>query len=227
ALDASQTQAFMRLRKFATGGKGAKSSRSGYLYRISSLSKLMTYCPKWTSSSPRKEDQPWVAFRLMEKEIKRTGKWIPLDKYAQETYSTPRGFTFWSSQEIDPSDLSKVISSIHKLGIPNDWLEEYSIVLMCNIDDLASGPCIPTVLDAFTSHIFHPTRESRAPEFGIAISLSLSKALAKAATEFVLGPVPVSAIKLHPILVPRSTKPYIGARNPLLIDLLKAYYDEL
>jgi hypothetical protein len=226
-----QIQKLMQIDSFRTGATGLSVTlpEQEYLYRISPIQKVLSYTTQWTSPYPRKEDQPWVAFQIWKNEINRTRGWLPLAKYASGSFASPREFSFWTSQELSPADMSRLVEDIHALGIPNDWLNEYCVLMRLRVQSLqsANGLCVPTVLDAFDSPIFHPTRESDNPNGGIAIKLDLSSRLSSGYAEFAIGRIDVSAIDIYPVQIPDDEVEFIVSTNPVLLVSLKNYYERL
>jgi hypothetical protein len=214
---------------FAQAGEGsvAPIPSTQYLYRISSISKIQNYSMGWISATPRRDDQPWVVFRIWNREVDRTGDWLQFSKYAGGLFESPRGITFWSSRELRAAQFTSLLQDISAIGIPNSWLEEYCAILRCDVSGFGIKPRIPTVLDAFNSHIFHPTREADSPNSGMAIKLSLSETLTLGHEEFVLRGVDTSAIDVYPVFMPQGQTSYIDSYDSRLIDLLGLYYEAL
>lgn len=221
--------ALMAHGSFKNGGAGSLANlpTTDYLYRISSISKILSYSQDWNSASPRKMDHPWVVFRVWQTQLERTKKWLPLSDYAKGTFASPRGISFWSSTELEASDVRALLQTVHGMGIPNNWLEEYCAILRCRVTHLKDDSRIPTVLDAFNSNIFHPTNESELPTTGVAIRLSITSSLATGHDEFVLRGVTTDAIELYPVFIPNAASSYIDSFDSRLVSLLASYYQTL
>lgn len=227
-LSAHQIEELMNIPNFSHGasGKGAVLPNQEYLYRISTITRLLSYTTGWHSASPRKEDLPWVAFRFFEAEMSRTKRWLPLAQYAGGRFSSPRGFSFWSSQELPLGPLSLLLENAHRVGVPNDWLDEVCVLMRCRTNHLKSENLshIPTVVDGFDSHIFHPTKEAERPTCGVAINLKLSSSLSTGRDEYVLGPIQTDAIEVFPVQIPGDSTPQIDSFSMVLLGLLETYY---
>lgn len=227
-LSAHYIQELMKAPFFLYGAAGNVASlpKQEYLFRISTISKLLSYTTSWTSTLPRKEDLPWVAFRLFEAQLGRTMRWLPLKRYANGEFCSPRNFSFWSGQELAPSPVSQLLENTHKVGVPNDWLDEVCVIMRCRTEylDKESLTHVPTVLDSFDSHIFHPTKEADSPLCGIAINLNLSSSLASGRDEYVVGPIGTEAIEIYPVHIPSGSTPQIDSFSLVLLALLEAYY---
>lgn len=209
---------------------------SGYIYRICPIKKLTDYSHNWFSSSPRKDDQPPLIFHLWKKKVeelerKAGGKkvWLRLRSYARDRFYGPRSFSFWTGHELDPYDSAKLLVSAHALGLPNDWIDEYSVVMKCDTSFLQgrAEAKIPTTLDGFDSHIFHPRRESLVPPSGITIELSLTAPLHRGQDEFAIGPVETAAIQMYPVQIPSTLLPCIKSDDNRLLSSLHVYYQQL
>jgi hypothetical protein len=227
-LNLTQISNLMSVDSFRDGAGGAAATlpNQEYLYRICSITKALSYTSEWTSAYPRKEDLPWVAFRLWLNELERTRQWLPLGNYARGRFAGPRGFSFWTSRELSPSDEVGLMIDIHSLGIPNDWLDEYSVLLRCRTTgvDFESLLHVPTVLDGFDSHIFHATKESDRPTCGVAIKLGLTDSLSVGHNEFAVGHIPVQSIEICPVHLPVNAASYIDSHSDILLYSLRSYY---
>jgi len=227
-LSARELQELMNSPNFSRGASGntAVLPNQEYLYRISTITKLLSYTTQWHSTSPRREDLPWVAFRFFEAEVSRMRRWLPLAQYAGGEFASPRGFSFWSSQELMQSPLSRLLENAHRVGVPNDWLDEVSVIMRCRTKYLESENLahIPTVVDSFDSHIFHPTKEVERPTCGVAINLKLSSSLSTGRDEYVLGPIQTDAIEVYPVRIPGDSSPQIDSFSMVLLGLLETHY---
>lgn len=231
-------QNLMKEKWFREGAQGASATlpTSGYIYRICPIAKLTSYTSGWFSSTPRQVDQPPLIYQLWKEKIdyleKNSGGqrvWLRLRRYARGTFQSPRKFTFWTGHEIAPHDPVKLLVVAHNLGLPNDWLDEYSVVLKCEARLLQDNALahIPTTLDGFDSHIFHPRREVVHPPSGVTIMLSLTAPLNRGYDEFAVGPIDTTAIQLYPVRIPQKIFPYIKWDDPQLLNYLRSYYKNL
>jgi hypothetical protein len=217
---------------FSIGGIGtpARVPNQEYLYRLSPVKKAAKYSSVWTSSSPRAEDQPPVIFGHWNDAFKKSkGQWLRLGDYAQGHFASPRGFTFWTSFELQPDgvvDNTYHMSTghAHRLGLPNDWLDDHSVILRCRVKRVGEMAHVPTVLDGFDSEIFYPTRAANNPPSGITIELNFPGPLKDSKEEFALRKIDVREIEMLPVIVDTDVEPYINSDSPVLWNLLAKYY---
>lgn len=232
-LSNAQLKALMKTNAFRYGaaGKEAELTDYQYLYRISTIRKVQSYTTQsdWKSTTPRRDDQPWVAFQYWENEFSRSRRWLRLSDYADGVFASPRGFSFWTNQELPSGDVEKLLTDVHALGIPNDWLDEYCLLMRLDIRSLDDSDLarIPTVLDAFDSYIFHATKESENPTCGMAIKLDLNHPLGIGHSEFAVRPVATTKIEILPVYIPEDASPYVNSRDELLLNSLNSYYGSL
>ncbi|HUQ32270.1 MAG TPA: hypothetical protein VM095_09120 [Pyrinomonadaceae bacterium] len=223
---------------FRMGAQGAPATlpAGGYVYRLCPIAKLTAYSPGWFSNTPRQVDQPPLIYRLWKKKVEELEKnaggqrvWLRLSRYARGTFQSPRQFSFWTGYDLDPHNPHKLLADAHDLGLPNDWLDEYSVILKCETASFqgASPARIPTTLDGFDSQIFHPRREIAVPPSGVTIKLSLTIPLNKGYDEFAFGPIDTAAIHLYPVHIPQNITPCIKSDEPRLLNSLRVYYTNL
>lgn len=161
---------------------------------------------------------------------KSKGGWIRLSKLAAGTYTcSPRHFSWWTSFPL----YQDVISSAHRIGMTNDWIAEHCVVLRCPIDYINRNNLafVPSVIDAFMQMIFHPTRDTVCPPYGITIDLSLYPVtLTPGIDEVVLRQLPVEEIEILPVHADsayRKGKTVVISNSPEFSMLLEYYYQNI
>lgn len=164
--------------------------------------------------------------RLLVEDQKKIGDWLPLSRYCKGYLHNYRKMTWWTSYpllSILPNDCA------HLIGLTDDWVNQYSTVLRINVVDLQKGDevRVPTAIDAFSSSVFHTTKDSDRPLSGITIDLRKKAPLSSGTDEFVLGPIDVSKVHLQPLYVPDNAATSIDSSDPTLWALLESYYDKL
>jgi hypothetical protein len=216
--------------EFATGGTGPSASTSAnFIYHLTSVGKLVKNT-KWSffpSGFPNKKTPDWRVFEYLVSEYKKTSQWLLLQNYAKGKYGGFRNFTWWTSFELDPTD---IVCKAHKLGLPNRWIQNYGIILRCRvthsrIDNLHH---VPTVVDGFPSEIFRPMDFRVLPlTSGRTIDLETKGKLIDGVEEFTLSPVPVEPIEFKPVLINAPVRGHRVVRNARLWQLLEMFYNSL
>lgn len=225
-----QFQPLMANTEFANGGTGPSASASGeFIYHLTSVRKLVKNT-RWSffpSGFPRPKSAAWRVFEYLVADYKKTSNWLLLRNYANGKYGGFRNFTWWTSLELDPTD---IVCKAHKLGVPNQWIPNYAIILRCpvthiKIDNLHH---VPTVIDGFHSEIFRPMDFRVSPlTSGRTIDLETKGQLKDGVEEFTLSPVPVSQIEFKPVLINTPDRDHRVVRNARLWQLLSTFYDSL
>jgi hypothetical protein len=224
SLTETQRKRLMEFEAFSQGGKGleAKLPDQKFLYRMSALMNVVNFS-SWKREYPNEDDY----FQEILRTFKRKKGWIPLEKHARGPFKPPRGITFWTSLPLQPEDL---FSRAYQLGLPNNWVAKRVLLLRYKVSHLANSHVvrIPTVLDAFTSEIFHPTQEANHPSHGIAIDISDTTNLHAGAPEFVLSNLRIEHIEMYPVMagieLSGTHKCYLDTKLRLS---LHAYYQTL
>lgn len=224
ALVREQIEKLMSIPGFAVGGNGSLASRSEseFIYRISGIRKVVSFTDWFWPSKRRNDDDIWNELKSAFDEP----EWLSLDAYSRGALSGPRGITWWTDLDVLSTN---IICGAHSMGLPNDWVSKYSLILRCPTAVIPERSFrVPTVLDAFDSEIFHPTTDANSPSSGIAISLDGAGPLSTGAHEFVLLDVDVQHIKFQPILIDRR----IRSRHSIDLNSsfrprLKDYYESL
>jgi hypothetical protein len=229
ALEREPLEGLMSSEFFARGGErlAAASSGARFLYRLCALRKVVGYAD-WVTASDKERtvDDLWLTLKL---DSDASGGWIPLSRYARGLLTGPRGFTWWTLLNLFGTNL---ICGAHAIGLPNDWLTKYSVILRYPLERAAAGDSIfiPTVLDAFDGEIFYPTESETKPSAGSAISIEHSAALESGADEFVLVDVDVEAVEFIPVFIDlrmKESHPVNLDPDPGLRTLLETYYESL
>jgi hypothetical protein len=206
------------LSKTAAGLSAVIKTR-GFLYSLASTSKVVNYTGWFfpDSTLPARD----IHSTLVDHSVDEGG-WLPLARYATGELSGFRKITWWTKFEPDGNHLRFA----HRLGLPNDWLSPFSILLRCRAANVLAA--VPTAVDAVLSPIFHPTQDSLKPPEGITIDLRPRPALTDGNAEYVSSDIPVSAIEMAPILIePAAFAAHPIRLNPELAALLETYYRSL
>jgi len=161
---------------------------------------------------------------------KGKGGWTPLRRLARGGYRCePRHFSWWTTFPL----FRDVISGAHRIGMTNNWVAEECVVLRCPVEYVNSHGLayVPSVIDAFTQMIFHPTKHSSSPPHGVTIDLSLYPVtLSPGIDEVLLPGLPVDQLEIMPVSVDdeyRKGKNAVLSGCPVFRDLLKSYYENL
>jgi hypothetical protein len=214
---------------FMRGSRGYPRNISGheFIYRLSGIKELATNRSiNWFSHV--KADQPARAlFEHVSDDFRRTGDLLPLSRYAQGSLKGCRNIMFWTTH---PLGSGNIISDAHLIGLTNNWLRKWSVILQCRIEDLSkeNDVRVPTAIDAYTELIFHPTEDHAKPSCGTTIRLSEEAGpLAEGTTEFVINSIEVEKIRMLPVLIDNASEPCVHSKDPNLWGALDAYYSSL
>jgi hypothetical protein len=198
----------------------------GYLYRICTVKDLVSGTTRWLADF---EDEPDIAVWDL---ISGTGlnQWFPLREFGAGTYTCrPRAFSWWTTFPL----YSDVISGAHRIGMTNDWVPFQCFVLRCPTTYVSSMnlACVPSVIDAFMQKIFHATRDSTSPWYGVTIDLSMfPETIFPGIDELMLPAVDVNQLD---VLAIEANDVYCAGKNnvtsndPILLDMLAEYYKRL
>jgi hypothetical protein len=213
---------------YSGGSRGyvGKIHGDDFIYRVAGIKELaidksITWISRIRSGQPPRE-----LFRLVNQDYKRSRNWLPLNRYAVGELSGYRNVTFWTTHELQPAT---IVHDSHLIGLTNNWLKEWSVIIRCRVKDLigANSVRVPTVLDAFTEQIFHPTEDSPRPSSGITIELSAAGPLAPGKMEFVLDPIRTDKLQIRPCFISNKSLPCIHSKDRGLWKLLDRYYRTL
>jgi len=227
ALNSAAITALMSCASFAEVGNGliANLPQSRNLYRITSVMNLVRYTT-WTAipNQDNTDDEVWRELAL---DRERNGDWLSLHSYANGHLRGFRGITWWTTRE---GLLTNPVQVAHSMGLVNDWIPSYAIVLRCSSDGIRASTkvTVPDIVDGFVQEVFHPTRDVERPASGLTINLGPDNKLTHGGDEFVAGPLPVEQIQMWPIQITpemRAARPVWLGSN--LWDALYSYYDTL
>lgn len=226
-LTADQMGEFKKERWFAgsSSGLAAIISNGKYLYRLAPVIKLATYASEWFATPSIKLDA-WRFIRKLQADLELKRDWLEYSAYAKGTFASPRNISFWTTFEFGAKD---IVKGANNVGLPSNWIIRQMVILRLDISKLSRGNrvFVPTVLDAFNSEIFHPTKDIESPPSGSAIHLN-SGFLSQGADEFVLGPLPVELVDLWPVVLEETEIELQGVRSDSsLWKLLHSYYSNL
>lgn len=161
---------------------------------------------------------------------KSKGDWVPLSRFARGSYSCePRHFSWWTTFPL----FQDVIRGAHQIGMTNDWVATECVVLRCPAAYVKSKGLanVPSVIDAYTQMIFHPTRRDSSPPHGVTINLSLYPlALTPGIDEVLLPALPVDVLEILPVNATdayRKGKKKVHSDWPELYSLLRGYYENM
>jgi len=217
---------FRNLKAYTDGSAGyvGKITGSDVIYRLSGLTKVAK-SPGVIWRSHIKADAPDPdLYRLIEEDYKRIRDWVALGRYCTGYVCNDRNFSWWTTFPIDPLAVNE---SAHLLGLTNNSLHPYSIVLRCPVASLTryNSIRVPTAIDAYRSPVFHTTRDSDKPKSGITVKLSKPGPLSEGVDEFVLKSVEVDKIDIMPVFISDRLNPYFDSDvDPDLWTLLYDYY---
>lgn len=159
------------------------------LYRIANLKKMFLANDDFIISvrddAPRikkirtEADIPPAFDQLRYSERHNPERWLRLSDYLS-IYEPVRGLSWWTpfplGEARDPVDL---LSRVHRIGLPNDWIGEYSVIMKLDLSSSetpstspnAPTVWVPSVIDACLSSIFKAQPQKSNPKSGIAINI--------------------------------------------------------
>jgi len=228
ALTSTDLSTLMAHPVFSEVGNGlpAKLPATGYIYRLTSAMNLVT-STDWTAT-PGGENTDFDIWQELAFASQRQGDgWVPLGSYARGLLRGFRGATWWSTIDDLVTD---PVTGAHRLGIVNDWIPSFGVVLRCKVTSVVELPrlTVPDIIDGFAQEIFHPTRDEDGPLCGITIHLETASSVRLGVEEYIAPPLDVHAIELHPVHI---TRPMKNARaiwlGQALWDSLCAFYANL
>jgi hypothetical protein len=226
ALEREHIDHLMTNQFFAQGGRGLPASVSGpqFLYRICNIRKIVEYTSWIPANRYENNEDIWLNLK---RDFDDLGDWIPLNHYARGELTGPRGFTWWTTLNFLTTN---IICGAHSIGLPNDWLPKYAVVIRCPLGSISgiNSLLVPTVLDAFDGEIFHPTISDSHPGAGLTISLEGPSTLNAGTDEFVLLDVDVESMEAIPVLIDRRMRALHSVQlDSGLRTLLEMYYKNL
>jgi len=160
---------------------------SPYLYSYSKFKKIQRLDLGWNFS--RIPD-----FESLKR--KSNNDWYALNKVLSGNLPTRRNFTWFTPNEL--KDSTNIIEDLYKLGLPNEWIEDVSpVILRCDLKLLKLDSIKkPTSIDGFHSPIFLPVSKSRMPK---ALNLNDTNNFANGHTEILIKDIPTKAIEVLPL----------------------------
>lgn len=192
-----------------------------YWYRITSVRKMIK------NTGPRLldgEDRDSANFAFLWIDFEQEKSWLPLSRYVTGNLTGPRGFTWWSNVNPFP----EIVCSAHKVGVLNEWVTYHTVIMRLKASDLRelNIACVPTIIHAFDSLIFHAVQEQNDPTTGLALNLEQDPLEVEHA-EVVAFSVPVRAIECIPILVDSTQREKHQVNYESILDRLLNYYQRL
>ena len=206
---------------YAAGAKGISALLTGtHCYRITSVRNVIRGTTPLLFEPFDSDVHNWA---LIKQDFDLEKDWVPLSNYCGGHLSGPRQFTWWTPL---PLAGSLLVQQAHRLGIPNDFIAEYDLILRCSRSWLETQRLIniPTIIDAFDSIIFCASNESGGTTFGVTIDID-GPMPSIGVEEAVAPPIPVAQIQAIPVYV----SPTRRKDNPVwlvhVLAALRKYYE--
>lgn len=205
-------------------GAPARLDPVPYVYRIAKLSAI------FYKDRPKPEFQgissPRLFQSLLDRQQDLARMWLDLSFYfpAGATIPAKRNCSWWTPAVVSQDP---VLPSAHKSGMPNDWVNLYTVLLRIPAAEFARIQLnIPTPVDAFDSCIFlaQPVPGATA---GTAIDLTRSPTFGEGNTEAVARDIAVEIIEALPIEVNDEQREHFPVDLVPLFPLLLDYYKKL
>lgn len=193
-------------------GRSAVPPKQEFLYRYELMHKLIHYVNahgRWKQQDEYPPNIPATellasdVFEVVETRHRRDGGWLPLGSFAEGNYGSFRAFTWWTHIELVPVP-RELVRQGYRLGRPNDWCGQYSIVVRCRLEDVLKHVRVPNVVDGFDSPVFQPTADEQSPPWGVAVNLEDAPKLNDGDNEYAVSCVPVEAVEFKPVRVPEN-----------------------
>jgi len=177
--------------KIGAHGNNAKLNNK-YIYRLAPISWLTNGKFEW-------DDSIISIVNAFEELLDRTqhGDWYPLNNVIAGIINNKRGFTWWT--DYDPLSVKNHMKAIHKMGIANNWINEKSVIMRCELNKLFDKIKIPTIIDGYDSILFFPSKITPRLKSGFTLNLRNRKDFSDGCKEIVLRDVPTSIIEIKPL----------------------------
>lgn len=133
-------------------------------------------------------------------------RWLNLSDYLEE-YKAKRGFTWWTTLALsDAADAIDLLKKAHLIGLLNNWVGEYSLIMKLDLPketQSIDSPTVwvPSVIDAYLSSIFKAQDQDKRPAHGTAINIK--NPAEEGADEYVVRGNILSNIEFIPFRVPK------------------------
>ena len=234
SLDDKQIAQLLSIPTFAQGGQGSICNIPAaqvYLFHLSSVHKVVnnTTWHRFPPGFSTSFHQNRTIFEYLRWEHDAKKDWLRLSDYAHGSLSGFRGFTWWTSLKLLPQ---YILCGAHSLGIPNDWIPIYALLLRCPVKYINSNKLarIPTTVDGYISEIFHPTIGANSPLTGMTVNLDgyPRNPLSHGYAEFTVMMLDVNELEFQPILIDNSVRmSHDVLLNSVLRNQLEDYYSKL
>lgn len=202
--------------------KGPKLEGGSFFYRITSVrSLLVDKGLKWQRRYfvAQEDYHPWS---FLAGKCANSG-WANLSDFAKGHLTGFRGFTWWTSSEFFEQG---VLAAAHRVGLPNDWIPKYALVLRCSFPGQLLAT--PTCIDGFFSPIFEVASFDGGDVRGFALDISDRENLRRGAPEYVAGKVPSANVEFKAVMIDRNVRKANGVRlSEQLLQCLVDYYTGL
>ena len=205
-------------------GAPARLDPVQYVYRVAKVSAI------FYKDQPRPEfrgvSSPKLFQSLLDRQRDLARMWLDLSFYfpAGAILPAKRNCSWWTPAVVPQEPL---LPSAHKSGMPNDWVNLYTVLLRIPAAEFARIQLkIPTPVDAFDSCIFlaQPVPGAKA---GTAIDLAQPPTFGKGNTETVARDIEVEIIEALPIEVNDEQREKFPVDLVPLLPLLLDYYRNL
>jgi hypothetical protein len=200
-------------------GPPVNLDRCEFLYRISAIGSVIRSA---NSEKPFCTNSPELNWDILRADQLERNSWLPLSNYITGALPGRRDFTWWT-----PFDLAAlpVLPNAHRIGMPNNWISPYALILRLNVRglDIGSFGRVPTVIDGFDSPIFYATLEGNA-SIGMSIDLRIPASLQLGEFELVTDSVSSADVEVLPVhLGEEHRKRYPVDEEAIMAPLLKYY----
>ncbi|HEX8696930.1 MAG TPA: hypothetical protein VF746_31210 [Longimicrobium sp.] len=183
----------------APAGRPAQCPPDRYLYRLTALKPIVEYAG-WTFGSVR-EPLKTIHASLRERHQASGLDWSPLRSYAAGPLRGRFGYTWWTSFEGIVDD---PIGGAYRVGVTSNQIPTFALLLRVPTVAVDAAAHVPTVANALTSLIFHPTRERDERGAGLTINVEGHYRVADGVDEYVLGPLDTTRVEFRPVLLDHS-----------------------
>jgi len=159
-----------------------------------------------------------TAFEVLQDRINTTNQnEFNLSEFMMGSYKNSRGFSWWTKQSITCEE------DVFGLGIPSDWIAERSVIMKIKDPDIIKNQLkTPSVIDAFDSPIFYPTKyDQKENTVGITLNLNNRSTFNDGYEEYVTGNINADKIYITPFTFDVGKKEIFI--ESILQDLLNFY----
>ncbi len=199
------------------GWKRAKvSENTKFLYRIDNLYKLFSFNRNNIIDKNRFNSE----FNLtnfnndlvFDSDIPNIFQSMPLNSFYNLNnyllnYRPFRNISWWTDKSLENiADGQDLLEQALTLGLPTDWINQYSVIMKFEITTVLDNIYIPNIIDAYHSSIFYAINELNDPYSGIAINLLNFSDFIN--SEFIIRDLNLDSVSFKLIEVPDNNKRY-------------------